>query len=204
MKHSRILFAAACISTLIACKSGSKTDGTADGALMYDAALGKTVTALCPPNSRYRADGLKSLVDGRMGTEDYQDLEWLGWWYEDQACEITIDLGELMKVQELGLHTLTAAEAWIFFPRAIEFDLSTDGKIFKNVARIEPSKTDLDNEYPETKIFKASGLQTIARFVRMRAERFGELPDWHSAYGGADDYEGEAWLFIDEILVNPK
>jgi len=52
--------------------------------------------------------------------------------------------------------------------------------------------------------FRAKGLKQSARYVRVSVERYGELPEWHSAYGGGDGYDGEAWLFVDEILVNAK
>ena len=46
------------------------------------------------------------------------------------------------------------------------------------------------------------GLQD--KYVRVRVERYGELPEWHSGRGGADGYDGETWLFLDEIQVIRK
>lgn len=172
--------------------------------MVSDAALGKQVTASGPPNSQYEAQGLQSLVDGRMGSEDYQDLEWMGWWYEDEPFEATIDLGRVVAIRELGVHTLTSTEAWIFYPRKVEFELSRDGMSYRRVATIEPTKAELENQEPEAKILRASNLRETARYVRVRVQRYGALPEWHIGHGGADGYEGEAWLFIDEILVNPS
>ena len=36
-----------------------------------------------------------------------------------------------------------------------------------------------------------------ARYIRVNATSLGTIPDWHSAKGR------KAWLFVDEILVNP-
>lgn len=171
---------------------------------IFDAAVGKPVTGSCTPNSMYPAEGLASLVDGRTGSDYYEDPEWMGWWYEEKPFEATVDLGTVMPIEALGVHALTTTEAWIFFPRKVEFEISTDGKTYEQVATVKPTEDDLKNEYPETKILKASNLNKVARFVRVRAERYGELPDWHMGHGGADGHEGQAWLFIDEILVNPK
>jgi len=137
-----------------------------------NAALGKYVTGPCPPNGQYSADGLASLVDGRMGSSDYLDL--------------------------------TCSESWILLPRKVEFELSTDGKNYTKLKTVSPSKKELDNEESETKILQLTGLKQSARYVRVSVERYGELPEWHSAYGGGDGYDGEAWLFVDEILVNAK
>ena len=152
----------------------------------------------------YPARGVKSLVDGKMGSEYHDDAEWMGWWYEDKAFEATIDLGKIVAIKELGVHTLASTESWIFHPPKVEFELSDDGKTFKKVATIKPARDELENEEPNTKILKASNLEAQARFIRVRVERYGELPQWHTAHGGADGYDGQAWLFIDEILVNPK
>jgi hypothetical protein len=34
-----------------------------------------------------------------------------------------------------------------------------------------------------------------ARYVRVKAYNYGRIPDWHPGNGG------EAWIFIDEILI---
>lgn len=167
-----------------------------------DAAIGKQVTLSCPPNRLYPAAGAKSLVDGRMGSEDYYDPEWMGWWYEDKPFEATVDLGRVVSIQELGVHVLTLSESWILYPRSVEFAVSKDGELYKELTPITPTDEELSYEYPATTILKATGLDEEARFIRVRAKRYGELPEWHLGHGGGDGYEGEAWLFIDEILVN--
>ena len=43
----------------------------------------------------------------------------------------------------------------------------------------------------------ADKLDTQGRYIRVHAENVGEIPDWHRATGR------RAWLFADEILVNP-
>ena len=43
-----------------------------------------------------------------------------------------------------------------------------------------------------------SGLSAKARYVKVRARGLGVIPDWHRARGLA------AWLFVDELLVNPE
>jgi len=51
---------------------------------------------------------------------------------------------------------------------------------------------------PLTRRLMAEGLKVKARFVRVHAVNIGRIPAWHHA-GGI-----KAWLFVDEILVNPK
>ena len=207
MKHSCAWIACvSCLTLLATCRGpgGSEASSSEPVApeMVSDAAKGKPVTASCPPNALYPAQGVKSLVDGRMGSDDYLDYEWMGWWYEDKPFEATIDLGKTIAIKELGVHALSSSEAWIFYPRKVEFEVSADGKTYKKIATVKPTEADLKNEFPDTTILKASNLNEQARYVRVRVERYGELPEWHLGHGGADGYEGQAWLFIDEILVN--
>jgi len=193
------------LSTLGATDDAPPADVAVNAAdRVSDLAIGRPVTVSSPPNRLYPAEGAKSLVDGLMGSEDYYDLEWMGWWYDDEPFEATIDLGKVVPIDELGVHVLSLSESWIFYPRSVEFEVSADGESYKVVGKVSPTAAELDSEYPATKILKATGLSEQARFVRVRAERYGPLPEWHLGFGGADGYEGEAWLFIDEILVNPR
>ena len=38
-----------------------------------------------------------------------------------------------------------------------------------------------------------------ARYIRVSASNFGKLPKGHPGF----DYNGEAFIFIDEIVINP-
>lgn len=167
-------------------------------------AVGKHLTMTAIPSPQYEASGIQSLVDGKMGSDEYMDLEWMGWWYEEKPFEATIDLGKATAIRELGVHTLTSVESWIFYPRKVVFELSMDGKVFETVATLKPNDDDFETDYPDEMIMKAKDLKREARYVRVKAERYGALPAWHGAHGGADGVEGQAWLFIDEILVNPR
>lgn len=201
----------ACCATLllsmISCRSTGepgpkKSEPMAQAAYVLNAAQGKKVELVGPPNSMYSGGGAASLVDGKMGSEDHLDLEWLGWWYEDKDFVATVDLGRATEIRDIGVHVLTNSEAWIFYPRKVDFGVSADGKSYQKLASVSPTESDLLNEEAEVKTLRARGLTASARFLRVRAKRFGALPDWHAGHGGADGYEGQAWLFLDEILVN--
>ena len=50
---------------------------------------------------------------------------------------------------------------------------------------------------PLCEIFSIKDLHQRAPFVEMRAVSLGKTPSWHKATGA------KAWLFVDEVLVNP-
>jgi triacylglycerol esterase/lipase EstA (alpha/beta hydrolase family) len=86
--------------------------------------------------------------------------------------------------------------AGVFLPPTVEFLVSLNGKDFKSVATITtevPKKKSVDTRILSTKIEEVK-----ASHLRIHAENLGTIPDWHQAKGR------KAWLFIDEILVNPQ
>lgn len=117
---------------------------------------------------------------------------------------MTLDLGQIINIRELAVHVLTSTDVWIFYPRSVEFAVSQDGKEYRTVGTVKPTDEELDGTYPDTKKMAVANLSQKARYVRVKAGRYGELPAWHQGYGGADGYKGQAWLFIDEIMVNPS
>ncbi len=48
------------------------------------------------------------------------------------------------------------------------------------------------------KQFLISSLGRRARYIEVRAVNKGSIPSWHAAGGQ------KAWLFVDEIAINPK
>lgn len=199
---SSVVILAACVEPDSGKSTPAPTNSANSAALAP--ALAIRVTGSSLPNVQYPAEGLASLVDGQMGTEEYEDPAWMGWWYEDKPFVVTLDLGRKTAIHRLGVHALTASEMWILFPRKVEFELSDDGKAFVKLPAILPDDDDLETEEMATKTFELTGLKQSARYVRVSVQRYGALPESHMAYGGADGYDGEAWLFVDEILVNQK
>jgi hypothetical protein len=80
-------------------------------------------------------------------------------------------------------------------PSVVSFEVSIDGKNFVPVLSIT-NDVSPQNYEAMIKDFSGTIAPHSARYVRMRAQNFGKLPDWHSGAGG------NAWIFADEILIN--
>ncbi|MEO2160235.1 MAG: glycoside hydrolase family 92 protein, partial [bacterium] len=102
-------------------------------------------------------------------------------------------LESLTSIKKLGISFLQNQGAWIFFPRAVEFQISKDGNIYNSVKRIQ-FKTEINPAY-EVKEVSADIMNEKVRYVRVKAENISVCPEWHPGAGG------KAWLFIDEIVV---
>jgi predicted amidohydrolase/glucose/arabinose dehydrogenase/cytochrome c551/c552 len=157
------------------------------------AARNRPVTLAVPPSPRYPGSGGAELVDGVFGDEGDLKSNWLG--FEGPDLTATIDLGKTMPVRELALSACQVVASGVFLPPQVEFLVSSDGKDFRSVAVVThdvPIKRATDKRTLSAKIDEVQ-----ARYVRVKAKSVGTIPQWHKAKGL------KAWLFVDEILVNP-
>lgn len=151
----------------------------------------KTVKVLSKVNQLYTAGGPDALIDGVMGEANYRTGEWQS--YEGADFEAIVDLKTVKPVQYVGAHFLQDAGSWIWMPRRVMYEWSTDGINFQPLGEV---KNEMD-EKEMTPAVKEFGLKVSAnaRYIRVRAVNHGVIGDWHPGKGG------NAHIFVDEIIV---
>jgi hexosaminidase len=91
----------------------------------------------------------------------------------------------------------------IYLPVGVEVALSRDGKDFtvaaeaKGDASAEGGASGAKEVDPFVRPIRREVKPQRARFVRVLARNVGSIPAGHPAAGE------KAWLFVDEVLVNP-
>ena len=156
-------------------------------------AMGAPVTLNPPPDPRYPGKGPASLTDGRLGTRDHRDGSWLGFSGVDLAAVVELDRPRALR--SIGVDCLRAQDAWIFFPVLVEFQVSADGRVWKELGSVrEPAER---NPEKASKRFQIVVPQEVGpvRTIRVVARNHGALPHWHPGAGE------DAWLFVDEVVV---
>ena len=154
-------------------------------------AVNKPVTIKNQYSEKYSAGGDNGIVNGIRGKIDFRDGNWQG--YEGVDFEVIIDFGETTVISEISSSFLQNQSAWIFFPTEVEFEISTNGFDFSSVKRVQ-HKTEISPGH-EVIDFSHVFSQEKARFVKVKAKNITICPDWHPGAGG------EAWIFLDEIVV---
>lgn len=150
------------------------------------------ITLGSDPAPQYSADGAASLVDGRRGALDWRTGSWLGWQGEDLVA--TVDLGEVRPIARAGAGFLQDVRSWIWMPSRVSVSVSRDGSEFREMARIQSPLSARDEEVARRELTADLGDEE-ARFVRIRATSYGEIPAWHLGAGG------DAWIFVDELVI---
>ncbi|MFK7806849.1 MAG: family 20 glycosylhydrolase [Saprospiraceae bacterium] len=143
------------------------------------------------PHPSYNMGGSQALINGIVGSDDrYGDGEWLGWSGED--FEATIDLGKVQGIDKIALRFFNGNGQWIYLPKEVTVYKSDNGKDFKPILtrQLQTENAEkivaLDLTFPEAK----------TQFLRIEAKRHGIIEDGKQGAGN------EAWLFVDEVIVN--
>ncbi|MDR3046552.1 MAG: GH92 family glycosyl hydrolase [Bacteroidales bacterium] len=145
-------------------------------------------------SSMYTAGGADALIDNLRGKKHFSLGGWQG--YQGEDFEAVVDLGKTKELTLLGAGFLQAIRSWIVFPTSVSFDISEDGVLYKNYG-VYKNTFPVRNEEEIIQDFTVSKSDK-ARYIRIKAKNFGKLPEWHLGAGG------EAFIFIDEILINTK
>lgn len=147
-------------------------------------------------NPQYHAGGPDGLLDGIYGTENWRKGDWQG--YQGQDFEAVIDLQKEQLVNSFSANCLQDSRSWILMPTKVEYYVSTDNLNF-TLAGTVTNKIDAKVEENKIDAFTLNIDKDItARYVKVIAYNYGKLPEWHQGAGG------DAFIFIDEIVINPK
>jgi predicted alpha-1,2-mannosidase len=145
--------------------------------------------------NEYSAGGNDALIDGMKGTQDFRSGSWQGTQKEDVVA--TVDLGSSKEVQQVRTSFLKDQRSWIFYPKKVIFELYDENKkLLKTVSEKLP-ETGKEEIVAIHNVNLKTAVKNV-RFVKMRALTYGKLPEWHLGH----PYDGNAWVFADEITVN--
>jgi predicted alpha-1,2-mannosidase len=151
-----------------------------------------SIKLLAKYSSQYTGGGDSALIDGIRGTTNFGAGVWQG--YQGQDFVAVVDLGKAQNVSRLGAGFLQDVRSWIWMPKRVEFELSTDGENFTRVLSITNDVRDDRYEAIARDLVKSVPSQP-ARYVRVKAYNYGTIPAWHPGHGG------QAWIFVDEIII---
>lgn len=162
------------------------------GPLSHDARDAK-VDWQTTPAENYSFFGPEALTDGLLGSPSYRDVQWTG--IEGKPLVATIDLGRNVSVREVALHTLQSQPVGIYFPASASVSISQEGHTFTQWKEADFKAQDDVTQSQEW--FSITGDSVSARYLRITIDSRRIIPDGKQAAGSA------AWLFVDEVAINP-
>jgi hypothetical protein len=143
--------------------------------------------AIAPAPKKYVANGWKTLCDGKLGGENFQE-DWLG--FEEKEVVLKLFFRKKRKVSKLAIGYLRHQGAWIFGPAEVQ--------VFDENGRLQASQAiaDAAKEQAPTVAFIALPLpKGRYKALTIKVKGLPAIPDWHPGKGGT------GWIFLDEIMV---
>ena len=166
--------------------SGKATNTITTGEVTFHKAIDKKVSYSPIYHKSYQGQGEATLTNIIRGTKNFHDGQWLGWLGDDVT--LTLDLGQATDVREVRIGVMDAQASGIYFPVKFMVSLSNDGKNYREVAtHNEPCVV---RGKATLKDFVLKFSPTEARYIKLTLKNVKTPPKG-----------GDAWLFIDEILV---
>ena len=166
--------------------SANATNTITSGQITFHKAIGKPVSYSPLYHKSYQGQGEGTLTNVIRGTKNFHDGQWLGWLGDDVT--LTLDLGETTEVSEVRIGAMDAQSSGIYFPERLTVALSADGKNYREVATQEEPCTIKGK--PSLKDFVLKFAPQSTRYLQIQLKNVKTPPKG-----------GDAWLFIDEILV---
>jgi len=166
--------------------SGKATNTITTGEVTFHKAIDKKVSYSPLYHKSYQGQGEATLTNVIRGAKNFHDEQWLGWLGDDVT--LTLDLEQATEVREVRIGAMDAQASGIYFPVKFMISLSNDGKNYREVAtHNEPCVV---RGKATLKDFVLKFSPTEARYIKLTLKNVKTPPKG-----------GDAWLFIDEILV---
>jgi hypothetical protein len=152
---------------------------------MQHQAIGKKVDIKGDYSYWFSAGGAQALTDGFIGTQNYGDDHWMGFY--DQDVELLLDLGSIQMIELVQLQFLKDLGGHFYVPSSVEVSISRDGESYEKL------ELNMD-ENPEKKLevcrLATPSFDRKTRYIKINIQAF--KPE------GRD--KGNAFL-VDEIVV---
>lgn len=140
----------------------------------------------------YSGGGDDALVDGSLGSDNYTDGHWQGFYGIDANLEL--DFGKYQKISALNIGFLVNAHDWILRPDEVEVYTSNDGRIYKHYKTFTlTTEVPLTGNHTFRERFETGQLST--RYLRIVVKNPGKLPE------GLPGAGYDSWIFMDEVMV---
>lgn len=151
--------------------------------------VGKAIRYVHQPSRSYPANGPHSLLDGIKGTAAVGKY-WHGFSGDDLIA--TVDLGVPANLRQVSLGCLQSYKSWIFLPRWVKFEISSDGQHFTEI-KTEQTPFDINENFLQYD-FKVPLNNISARYIRITAKN-NNCPPGHPGAGAP------GWIFADELMI---
>lgn len=168
-------------------ENGKQAGAVLEKTFSFHKAVGKEVSYAPIYHDSYKGPEDVGLVNVLRGSLNFHDGQWQGWLVDD--VEIVLDLERSINIKKVSVGTMENQGSGIYYPLEVSISILEDGNKYRSVGSF--SREFKENGNPELKDFSIRLERPIeARFIKVEVDNLGHPPRG-----------GDAWLFIDEIVI---
>ena len=178
-----------------ACFDATGQAVTSERYFLYHKGMGKLKALNSVPGNyrpEYSGGGDNALVDGQLGSNDYKDGHWQGFYGIN--ADIELDFQRKEAIQEIEIGFLVNAYDWILRANQVEIYASNDGKDYQLV-RTHDIATEVNTK--GNFVFRERiPVNVRTRYLRVVVKNPGLIPE------GLPGVGYDSWIFMDELIIN--
>ena len=162
---------------------------------LYHKGMGK-LKSLNSPAGNYRPEysggGDNALIDGLLGSNDYKDGRWQGFYGVD--ADLELDFKQVEDLHEIEIGFLVNAYDWILRANQVKLYVSSDGENFQ-LALTHDIQTEVKTR-GNYRFREHIPVRLNTRYLRIVVKNPGLIPE------GLPGQGYDSWIFMDEIFIN--
>ncbi|MBE6336663.1 MAG: hypothetical protein E7066_08340, partial [Lentimicrobiaceae bacterium] len=140
----------------------------------------------------YSGGSEDALLNGAVGSMNYKDGNWQGFYGND--CDIELDFGKRESISTLKISFITNPYEWILMPETLIIFTSEDGKNYHEFMVYDiHEEVDKSGNNIVNKVLSIDGLSS--RYIKILIKNPGLIPE------GLPGYNNPSWMFMDEIII---
>jgi uncharacterized membrane protein len=152
-----------------------------------------SISFIVGPDSRYSADGAKSLIDKDLGGTNFGNGKWIA---SQKDMSVYMQFTAPVKLHTITLNCMRNIGSQVFLPIDIEIWGGTDATHLKLLSKVKPAAPLKDDPF----IVKGMDCKLAATHalscLKIIAKPIQKLPSWDPVK------KQPGWVFIDEIFLN--
>ncbi len=146
-----------------------------------------------PPNPKYKGEGLKTLVNNKIGDTDFGTSKWLG--YRETNLECFLFFRQPASLSSVSVSTLVNVGSYLMPAAEIQVWGGGDAQHLVLLRKIRPEQPTKTGASAYRIAFPCTFPTRAVSVLKIVVQPLAKLPAWHPGKGQP------AWVFVDEIFL---
>lgn len=152
-----------------------------------------SISFIAGADSKYSADGARSLIDKDLGGGNFGNGKWLA---SQKDMVVYMEFKNAITLHVVTLDMMRNIGSQIFLPYAVEVWGGDDSSHLKLLSTVQPKPPLKDDPFSLTGLnIKLPAAKQVS-CIKLVAKNIKSVPAWHPAKGKP------GWVFMDEVFVN--